>query len=740
MRERKRKELENGMKKTSFEEYINKLSELEANGLSASLSELIFSVSESDAKRMEPDASFSSARNIIRELASFFGKQKPDTLTEDMPFEKQLEYGLYKLGLLKRRIVLRGGWWSDTTGPLLCKMKETGRYVLLLPLALGGYQFFHPELKKNVRIRRKLAEELSEEAYCFYQTLPNRPIGFWGVIKFAAGFIPLLEIIYAVFVSILVLAVNMSVPLLNRVLFGTVIPSGVTKDIWAIAGLLLGVAVASVSFQLVKGLGFKRTAGKAEMYLTGAVWSRALNLPADFFKKHTSNEIYRKIEAVNDMGTIFFGSSVSTLLSALLSSVYIFQISGIVPSLTLPAVSIGVLTVGVSALLSIQRVRYHKKQILLKSKLNGFIFEIFMGIAKIKVAGARIRVFSKWAEKYCDLTKAAYSPNVLIPMADALYTLLTMGTTIFIYFIAAKNKVVPADFIAFNVAYASFTTMLLRFRTLVAEAARLMSLYDLAKPVLQAVPENIGALRKVEKLDGNIELNNISFRYSEDSPLVLDKVSLNIRQGEYVAITGASGCGKSTLLRIMLGFEKPQSGTIHFDNQDINGLDVISLRRHIGAVLQNGTLFAGDIYANITICNPYLSVEEAFEVAKKAGLEEDINNMPMGIFTLIGEGAEGISEGQKQRLMIARAFAANPSIIMFDEATSALDNISQGKIIRALEEFRATKIVIAHRLSTIKRCDRIIVLDDGRIAEEGTYDQLMQRGGLFYKMAQRQLV
>ena len=223
-------------------------------------------------------------------------------------------------------------------------------------------------------------------------------------------------------------------------------------------------------------------------------------------------------------------------------------------------------------------------------------------------------------------------------------------------------------------------------------------------------------------------------------PLVIDNLSLKIKSGQYVAIVGRTGCGKSTLLRLLLGFETPQKGAIYYDGRDLSSLDLKSIRRNIGAVMQNGKLFQGDIYSNIVISAPWLSVDEAWEAAEIAGIAEDIRSMSMGMNTVISEGTGGISGGQRQRLMIARAVAPKPKILMFDEATSALDNITQKQVSDALGRLKCTRIVIAHRLSTIKQCDRILVLDEGKIVEDGTYDELLAAGGFFAELVERQRV
>ncbi len=219
---------------------------------------------------------------------------------------------------------------------------------------------------------------------------------------------------------------------------------------------------------------------------------------------------------------------------------------------------------------------------------------------------------------------------------------------------------------------------------------------------------------------------------------MLKDLSLKIHPGEYVAIVGRTGCGKSTLVRLLLGFEKPEKGAVYYDGRDLSSLDLPSLRRKIGTVTQDAGLFRGNIYSNIVITAPELSMEDAWEAAETAGIADDIRLMPMGMHTIISEGQGGISGGQRQRLMIARAIAPKPKLLIFDEATSSLDNRTQKQVSEALDQMGCTRVVIAHRLSTIRHCDRILVLDGGRIVEDGTYEQLIERGGVFAGLVERQ--
>ena len=268
--------------------------------------------------------------------------------------------------------------------------------------------------------------------------------------------------------------------------------------------------------------------------------------------------------------------------------------------------------------------------------------------------------------------------------------------------------------------------------------AQIRPILEMAEPILKTEPESTENRKMVTKLNGSIELSNVFFRYNESMPYVVNGMNLKIRAGEYIAIVGTTGCGKSTLMRLLLGFETPERGAIYYDGVDMSKLDLRSLRRRIGAVTQNGSLFQGDIYSNIVISAPHLTLDEAWEAAELAGIADDIKAMPMGMQTIISEGQGGISGGQKQRLMIARAVAPKPRILMFDEATSALDNKTQKQVSEALDRLKCTRIVIAHRLSTIKNCDRILVLDKGQILEDGTYDELIERNGFFAELVARQ--
>lgn len=360
------------------------------------------------------------------------------------------------------------------------------------------------------------------------------------------------------------------------------------------------------------------------------------------------------------------------------------------------------------------------------------------GVQKIKLAGAEKRAFARWANLYAQQAQATYNPPTIIKLNSVIGTAVSLTGVIVMYYAAVQSQVSVSEYYAFNAAYGMVSGAFMTLTSLALSAVQFKPMFGMIKPILDTVPEVSSGKEVITRLSGGVELNNVSFRYRQDTPPVIDNLSLKIRPGQYIAIVGATGCGKSTLMRLLLGFERPQKGAIYYDGKDLTSIDLKSLRQNVGVVMQNGKLFSGNIYSNITISAPYLTMDDAWEAAEMAGIADDIRRMPMGMHTLISEGSGGVSGGQRQRLLIARAIAPKPKILMFDEATSSLDNLTQKRVSQSLSGLKCTRIVIAHRLSTIKECDRILVLDGGKIAEDGTFDQLLEQGGLFAQLVERQ--
>lgn len=428
----------------------------------------------------------------------------------------------------------------------------------------------------------------------------------------------------------------------------------------------------------------------------------------------------------------------STGLTALFSFVYFGQMLQYAPPLVLPALAIITASLALSLTSVLMQLKISRQNMKLSAKLSGLVFALFSGVQKIRLTGSEKRAFTRWARLYAEKSRLDYAPPVFVRLVEVLSELVMLGGILVMYFFAGYYRIAAADYLAFNVAYGLTSGAVLSLTSLAGSIASLKPTLEMVQPIFATIPERSDERKIVTSLSGSLEVNGLQFRYQADGPLVLDNLSLKIRSGEYVAVVGRTGCGKSTLLRLLLGFEKPLTGAIYYDGRDLNSLDLQSLRSRMGVVLQNSKLFAGSLFANIIVTSPDKTLEDAWEAARMSGLATDIQAMPMGMHTILSEGGGGLSGGQKQRLMIARAIVGRPRILFFDEATSALDNITQKQVSESIDSLKCTRIVIAHRLSTIRNADRIIVLHEGRIAEEGTYDQLMQRENLFYDMVERQ--
>lgn len=658
----------------------------------------------------------------------------------DMQDDSNLDTALGITGLTRREVALKRSWWVHGEGPIIAQTKE-GKIVTLIPRKFGGYSYTDPVTEKVIRINKSTAQNISAFGKCFYKPFPNdRSMNVRDLIKYVLRSFSIFDISFLAGIAIVVSLMGLVMPKITQIIYNQIIPSGTIKDIFPMGALLLGVTFGSTVFSLFQSLWIARIGDKIQFSTQGALWIRLLNLPIGFFKNYGSGDLAVRTFRLNQICSSISGNLMPTMLTVVFSFVYLWQITSLSASFFLPTTLIIFCMLASNLLNGYFYTRLNKEASKVSPALNSTVYQLFSGISKIKVAGAEVRAFSIWAKLYSKLAKIQFSPNMFIKLSGAINGAISLGGTMLIYWIVYSSNIPPADYMAFNAAFGAFSASILQISGIVTEIAYLKPSIELLEPILKEVPESNANRIKVDSISGKIDINHLKFRYDKDSPLIIDDLNLSVKKGEYLGIVGSTGCGKSTLFRLLLGFEKPQSGGVYFDNQSLSKLDLHSVRRKIGIVLQNGKLFADSIFANITITNPNATMDDAWVAAEKAGCAEDIKSMPMGMHTMVSEDGGGISGGQKQRIMIARALISNPELLMFDEATSALDNITQSIVVDTLEKMDITRIVIAHRLSTIKKCDRIVYLHKGKIVEEGTYDELMTLNGRFAEMAKRQLV
>ena len=676
-------------------------------------------------------------KNAVDEILKFYRVKSTELPDELQDINEQLEYLLRPSGVMRRVVNLEGDWYRDAVGAFLGTLK-TGGVVALLPHGLSGYAFFDHQSGKAVKLNRQTALLLETEAICFYKPLPLKKLGIRDLLLYIAQILSPADYAMVGIATLAVTLIGLLGPKLNSIIFSNVIESGDMRLFLAMTVMLAATGIAGLLAGTVKTILQERLQTKTGTAVQAAAMMRVLSLPAEFFKDYSAGNLSSRTQSINSLCTMLSSAILTTGLTSVFSLVYITQIFAYAPALAVPAITITLATVLFTLLSTWAQMKRSKRTMELSARESGLIYSFINGVQKLKLSGAEKRAFSQWAALYRQKASLTYDPPVFLKLNTVISTGISLVGAIVLYYAAVRSGVSVADYFAFNAAYGMVSGAFLSLSGIALTAANIKPVAEMVKPILETVPEIAAGKKVLTRISGGIELNNVSFRYTEGMPLIVDNLSLKIRPGQYVALVGKTGCGKSTLMRILLGFETPQKGAIYYDGKDLSTMDLKSLRRRIGVVMQNGKLFSGDIFSNITISAPWLTMDEAWEAAELSGIADDIRDMPMGMNTMISEGSGGVSGGQRQRLMIARAVAPKPRILMFDEATSALDNLTQKTVADSLANLKCTRIVIAHRLSTIRECDRIIVLDAGRVIEDGSYDELIAKDGYFAELVARQ--
>ena len=652
----------------------------------------------------------------------------------------RLDYLLSSTGILYREVILSKGWHRDAMGPMIASLRDSGTVIAVLPSEMGGYEYMDPATGKRVRVNGHTAAGISEEALCFYRPLPMRELKLRDLLRYMVSCLTPRDLVSFGMAALAIALVGLLSPKLNQILIGPVISTGSSQLLYAVLSFLFFATLTTIILTIIRNMLLARIRIKLSVNVSAASMMRILSMPATFFREYSVGELNQHISYMDSLCNTVVDSLFSTAVTGVFSLIYLAQIFSFAPSLVWPSLIVTLLTLGVSILSARVQMRVDQETMTHTARERGLVYSLINGIQKIRLSGAENRAFAKWARLYTQSAELTFNPPTIIRLSGVFTTAISLLGTAVMYYIAVRSRVSIADYYAFNASYAYISSAFSSLAAMALSAASIKPIIALMKPLLEAQPETTSGRETVTRLSGSIELSHVTFGYDPDSKPLFEDFNLKINPREYVAIVGRSGCGKSTLVRLLLGFETPSRGMIIYDRKDLQHLDLHSVRRRIGAVMQDGKLFSGSIFDNIVISAPTLKLEEAWEAAEIAGIADDIRDMPMGMHTMLQDGGGTISGGQRQRLLIARAVAAKPSVLMFDEATSALDNLTQKHVSEALDRMKCTRLIIAHRLSTIRRCDRIIMLEDGKIVEDGTYEELMALNGRFAEMVARQQV
>ena len=662
------------------------------------------------------------------------------TLKREIPENlDELEEAFYRQQIFFRQIQLEGKWWTRSSGKLLAFSADDDTPVLLAP-GFADYTFVDPKTGRRCNARKNM-DRLKKEAFSLSYPLPQGELTIRSLIGHALRQLSVYDGICALLACLGVVLLTMFTPYACKLLFDEVIPSGDASQLTPIAVLLFSAAAGLVMVQMTRNYLVVRMKDKMEYAMQSSLMTRLLSLPVGFFKKYSPGELSNRVLSVVRFSTQLTEDMLSTILTLLFTVMLFLQFF----TYGGPLLWTGILVMALYMLTIYVQYSCRKKvqdqANVCASKLTGLIYNLAVGAQKIRTNGAEIRAFRHWAEAYEPSDPDGSRYPALFNYSNSISYNFRMVPLIVTMLAAWHYGLGLSDYIAYCSVLTIATEAIQNFQRITKVMAQLAPEIKLCRPILEAQPETDEGAIFLKDVSGNIDIRGLKFRYDEDMPYLFNNLNLHINAGDYVAFVGPSGCGKSTLVRLMLGFEKAETGSIFYDEHNLDDINKPSLRRYcISICLQDGQLVEGTIRDNILFGNGSYTDEDVWEAAKNAALDKDIEAMPRGLDTPISADGQGVSGGQRQRILIARALIRKPKIFFLDEATSALDNISQHIITENLSRMRCTRITIAHRMSTIRECNRIIVLGDGKVAEDGSYEELLAKGGLFTDIIKRQTV
>ena len=663
-------------------------------------------------------------------LAFLNEKERVDA---ELSLNEQLRFIDEHLHIKNFYVELDKDWNKNVSLPMLV-LKTNGEYAVVLPGCDGSAIL--ADTKKKINDRDKLQYE--DRALCFYKVFHKQKISKRDLIGFIFKSLSAKELVIILAVSVFTILSGLVVPWANRFIYDKVVPTGNTSQVFPAAALMFSTISVAAIFRILQSFIITNCTLRMNAYVQSGIYDRLLSMKPGFFKNTKSGEISKTVMELSNLSKVFSVRSITAVISMVLSAAYLFQINYYAPNLLGFVILLATVILVLVVAEGYCSIRWQNDYVVSMSSMSGFCFEMFSGMEQIKLNGAEARFFRRWSEHYAQVSQKENMPFLLKYASVLCRFILVLATAV--VFLMGKDLTL-SEYIAFSAAYGAFISTFMKGGEAVEIITAFRSAYKIAKPIFDGECEDSESEKlKPSEFKGNITVSKLTFSYDDNQRNVINDLSLEIKKGQSIGIAGTSGCGKSTFLRLLLGFERPDSGSIYIDDFDLRELDLKNYRKHLGVVLQNSSLISGDIYANVAMMKPDAGAEEVWRALETAGLKEEVMNLPLGLRTPLSEDNCILSGGQKQRVLIARAVLNKPDILVLDEATSALDNITQEAVMENLNMIECTRIFVAHRLSTLQKCDCIYVFDKGTIAEYGNYDTLMQKKNVFYSLVANQMI